>query len=408
MKNTPESEIRERIDTRGRICFAEFMEIALYHPQGGYYTGPPVVGAEGDYFTSPAAHPVFGALIAVQLYRMWQELDHPSLFDAVEMGAGDGLLARDVVEYAPSLGTKFAGALRYTCIDRRTPKRAASSGAGRQHQVVSQDVPVRGVVGCLITNELVDAFPVHRFQVEAGAVKELFVTLDESNELGETLDEPCTPMLKKRLAALDLELPDGFSGEVNLAIGTWMRRMSDALERGFVVTIDYGYPAKVLYNSDRSTGTLKTYYRHAEGGNPYVHIGRQDMTAHVDFSLIASEGQAMGLRPLALMPQSEFLKRLGFRAMLEGLRSMRLTRRELSANTMAMLELVKPEGLGGFGVLIQERGTGVDSDAQLALDPAAAIDLPVPLQGPEHTPLMEGRYPHVAMDMDELWPTGNR
>ena len=92
-------------------------------------------------------------------------------------------------------------------------------------------------------------------------------------------------------AALDLELPDGFSGEVNLAIGTWMRRMSDALERGFVVTIDYGYPAKVLYNSDRSTGTLKTYYRHAEGGNPYVHIGRQDMTAHVDFSLIASEGQ---------------------------------------------------------------------------------------------------------------------
>ena len=407
MKNTPESEIRERIDTRGRICFAEFMEVALYHPKGGYYTGPSMIGAEGDYFTSPAAHPAFGAMIAVQLHRMWQTLSHPSPFDAVEMGAGEGLLARDIVEYAPSLGTKFADALRYTCVDRRAPKKADSLGVGRMHPLVSQDLPLRNVVGCLITNELVDAFPTHRFRIEAGGVKEVFVTLDERNELSETLGEPCTPLLEERLDTLGLDLPDEFSGEINLAVGPWMRRVSDALQRGFVLTIDYGYPAEALYSSDRSRGTLQTFYRHSEGGSPYTHIGRQDMTAHVDFSLVASEGEALGLRPIGLISQSTFLKRLGFQAMLNQLRSMGVTRKELSANTMAMLELVKPEGLGGFGVLIQERATGINSDSQLAIDPVTLVELPVPLRGPEHMPLLEGRYPDAAMDMEELWP-GNR
>ena len=280
--------------------------------------------------------------------------------------------------------------------------------AGRLHRIVSQDVPLRGIVGCLITNELVDAFPVHRFRIEAGGVKEVFVTLDERSELGETLGEPCTPLLTERLDALGLDLPDEFSGEINLDVGPWMRRVSDALERGFVLTIDYGYPAQALYSSDRSRGTLQTFYRHSEGGSPYTHIGRQDMTAHVDFSLVASEGESLGLRPVALTSQSAFLKQLGFRTMLNRLRSMSLTRRELSANTMAMLELVKPEGLGGFGVLIQERGTGLDSDAELAIDSAALAGLPVPLRGPEHTPLLEGRYPEAAMDMEELWPGDGR
>ena len=184
-----------------------------------------------------------------------------------------------------------------------------------------------------------------------------------------------------------------------------MREVSDGLERGFVLTIDYGYPEEVLYGADRSAGTLKTYYHHSEGGSPYVRIGRQDMTAHVDFSSVISEGEALGLRPLTLMSQSSFLKALGFQTMLGRLKTSRHSRLELSANTMAMLELVKPEGLGGFGVLIQERGSGVASYLDLMPAPEAPPNLPCPLLGPEHTPLMEGRYPHLAMDFDELWPS---
>ena len=381
------------------------MQVALYHPMGGYYTSGRAIGAAGDYFTSPAAHPAFGALIAVQLHRMWQLLDSPSTFDVIEMGAGDGLLAAAVAGHAPALGQRFAQALRYVRVDRRVARETAVHTKVRRHRLVAGGVPVRNAVGCFISNELLDAFPVHRFRVEGRAVKELFVTLDEHDELAEALGDPCTPMLEQRIRQLGFELGDGFSGEVNLGIGPWMRAVSDALERGFVLTIDYGYPAKVLYGADRSAGTLKTYYHHSEGGSPYVRIGRQDMTAHVDFSSVIAEGEALGLRPLTLMPQSSFLKGLGVQAMLDRLKTVQLSRGELSANTMAMLELVKPGGLGGFGVLIQERDSGVASYLDLAPAPEAAPNLPTPLLGPQHTPLMEGRYPHLAMDFDELWPS---
>lgn len=405
MNDTPESEIRGLIDAKGSICFAEFMQVALYHPMGGYYTSARGIGAAGDYFTSPAAHPAFGALIAVQLHRMWQLLDSPSTFDVIEMGAGDGLLAAEVAGHAPALGQRFAQALRYVRVDRRVAPETAAHTDVRPHAVAAVGVPVRNVVGCFVSNELLDAFPVHRFRVEGSALKELFVTLDEHDELTEALEDPCTPMLEQRIRQLGFELGDGFSGEVNLGIRPWMREVSDALEQGFVLTIDYGYPAEILYSADRSAGTLKTYYHHSEGGSPYLRIGRQDMTAHVDFSSVISEGEALGLRPLTLMTQSSFLKGLGFQSMLDRLKTAQLTRRELSANTMAMLELVKPEGLGGFSVLIQERGSGVANCSELMPTPEAALNLPIPLLGPEHTPLMEGRYPHLAVDFDELWPS---
>ncbi len=406
MKDTPESEIRGLIEAEGSICFADFMQVAVYHPTGGYYTGARAIGAAGDYFTSPAAHPVFGALIAVQLHRMWQVLDSPSAFDVIEMGAGDGLLAAEVAGHAPALGQRFARALRYVRVDRRVARETAGQADARLHPVAAVGVPVRKAVGCFISNELLDAFPVHRFRVEGTAIKELFVTLDEHDEFTEALGDPCTPMLEQRIRQLGFELGDGFSGEMNLGIGPWMREVSDGLKRGFVLTIDYGYPAEVLYGADRSAGTLKTYYHHSEGGSPYVRIGRQDMTAHVDFSSVISEGEALGLKLLTLMPQSSFLKALGFQVMLDRLKTVQLSNRDLSANTMAMRELVKPEGLGGFSVLIQERGSGVASYSDLTPAPEAALNLPIPLLGPEHTPLMEGRYPHLAMDFDELWPSG--
>ena len=407
MKNSPESIIRDRVASRGKITFAEFMELALYHPQGGYYTSPSAFGAQGDYFTSPAAHPAFGALIAIQLQRMWEVLDRPPQFVAVEMGAGSGLLARDVVVYAAGMLPAFASSLRYVTLERYALPGEAPALPIDINRIITSGVPLKEVVGCFISNEIVDSFPVHRFQIHQGALKEINVSLDEHGRLTEALGQPSTPLLAQRLDDLGLSLPEGFRGELNLRVGPWMNEVSAALERGFVVTIDYGHEAGELYSQKRAEGTLQTHYRHTRGGSPYQHIGRQDITAHVDFLSIDSEGSSLGLQSLGLTTQSRFLKTLGFDAMLERLREKNLSQRQRDANVMAMLELVKPEGLGGFSVLVQERATGVKDLGRLAPTESAG-DIEAPLLRPDHIPLMEGRYPHLAWEPEDLWPFGQR
>ncbi len=401
------SVIKGRIRRCGRISFAEFMGLALYHPSSGYYASQPVFGAAGDYYTSPAAHPAFGALLAVQLARMWEVLKRPALFYVVEMGAGNGILARDILDFAPQLSDSFSRAIRYISIDRFAHVKVTVSG-GRVQRVLSDALPLRNVVGCLLSNELLDSFPVHRFQVEGGEVKEIFVTLDDGGNFVETLAAPSTPLREERVARLGLTLPEGFRGEVNLDIAPWMRQVSDALKRGFVLTIDYGYQASALYSPARSQGTLQTYYRHTNSASLYQRVGRQDMTAHVDLSLVISEGEALELNNLGLQTQADFLKSLGFDAMLGRVRSSALEARQKSANLAGMLELVKPDGLGAFRALIQERDTGVQDVSELAPDPSLVGGLAPPLLSQDHMPLMQGAYPETAWEPPpELWPFGN-
>jgi SAM-dependent MidA family methyltransferase len=192
---------------------------------------------------------------------------------------------------------------------------------------------------------------------------------------------------------------------VNPGLAAWTREVAGALDAGFALTIDYGHEADRLYSPERAGGTLQTTYRHAPGSGPYDHIGEQDITAHVDFSALVAEGEAAGLRPLALLTQSRFLRGHGLDRWRRMLGGEGLTQRERDANTMGMLDLVRPEGLGGFKVLVQEKGTGIEDVGRLlapeALRPG---DLPVPLLGPEHLSLIEARYPHAAWDPADLWP----
>ncbi|MDP6402752.1 MAG: SAM-dependent methyltransferase [SAR202 cluster bacterium] len=381
------------------------MGLALFDPEGGYYTDEALFGPAGDYFTSPATHPAFGALVAVQLQRMWEVLGHPARFTVVEMGAGNGLLASDVVEYAAGMSSDFSGCLNYVAVDRFRPADESKAPDGA-HRIIADGVPLSQVTGCFLSNELVDSFPVHRFQIHLGAVNEIYVALNEDGAFTEVVAEPSTPLLAGRIEELALSLPDGFRGEVNLGIPPWLSQVSNALKRGFVVTIDYGYEAAELYSQARAGGTLQTYYRHTQGGSPYQRVGRQDITAHVDFSALGSAGNSLGLQLLGLPTQARFLRDLGFEAMRQKVRGQGLGDRERNANTMAMLELVKPEGLGGFKVLVQERGTGVTGLGQLAPAESVLGQLDVPPLGPRHMPLMEGRYPHLEWDPGDLWPFG--
>ena len=403
-----EQAIRDRIRRQGKITFAEFMQLALYHPVDGYYTDDSPFGAAGDYYTSPAVHPAFGALLAVQLFTMWQCMGEPADFTVVEMGAGSGMLADDIRAYAARLPDGFADRLRYITIDRYAPTDAPTDASESASAVATErlratNVPLRGVLGCFISNEFVDAFPVHRFKMSGGKALEVYVALDDADEFVEALDKPSTPLLAERLDRLGFRLADGHSGEVNLHVKPWLGDVARALGKGFVITIDYGYQAAELYSRRRKFGTLQTYFRHTEGSSPYQRVGRQDITAHVDFSSLQYEGKVAGLHTIAYMTQAELLRALGMDELLRKVRTMPLSQHERNANVMALRELVKPDGLGGFKALIQEKGTGVTASASLAPPESVRWALSPPMLSSRHMPLMEGRYPHTGWEAPSLW-----
>lgn len=335
----PQRRIREQIESDGPITFAEFMDEALYG-DGGYYTRPRRISPDGDYFTSPSSHPAFGGLIAVQLRNFWELLGQPDVFDAVELGSGDGTLARDVVDYARLLGGGFSEALRYTEFDRST-----SDPVG---------LPA-GITGCVLSNELLDAFPVHRFVINGGEVLELYVRV-EDGVLVESVGPVSSPEIAERVAPFISDLPDGYHGEVNLGLGAWADRVAGILGRGYVLTIDYGEMAKELYRPGRTEGSLRAYYRHTLSQNPFQHVGDQDLTAHVDFSAVDAELATTGFDALGTTTQTAFLDRLGIRSLLAHLPGLGLPASEVDRNRMPMLWLARPDGLGRFKVAFHSRG----------------------------------------------------
>ena len=406
MPNYPELKIRDSINRKGKITFAEFMQLALYHRNGGYYTGALGIGASGDYFTSPTAHPVFAALITMQLHRMWEILGEPTIFYVVEMGAGTGILGREVVSYAGELPNSFSGALRYVTLERRAVIDIETNKHDNLLQVLSSvhSMPLKNIVGCFISNELMDCFPVHRFKIRQGSILEIYVTLDKQSEFIEVFGEPSTPLMIDHLKDLIAILPEGFTGEIRLNIKPWVEQISGALDKGFVVTIDYGYETKDMCYQNRFDGTLQTYHQHMQGSNPYRYIGSQDITADVDFSRLELEGELVGLRSLELLSQSDFLKSLGFEQMRYRLLKKMLTQKCHDANMMAMLELIKRDGLGRFKVLIQEYDTGVSDIKQLVPRTALRNKVDVPLLSSKYMSLMEGKYSHLADYTEGLWP----
>ncbi len=403
MSNYLETKIRDSINRKGKITFAEFMQFALYHRNAGYYTSHNRIGSAGDYYTSPTAHPVFAALITIQLHRMWEILGEPETFYVAEMGSGTGILGRAVVSYAKTLQSSFYCALRYITLERRTVQ---TNKQKNLLHVISDvySIPLKSVVGCFISNELIDCFPVHRFRIKHGSILEIYVTLDKESEFIEVLGEPSTSFMIDSLKDLIHIFPEGFTGEVRFNIKPWMKQISSALDKGFVMTIDYGYEKKDMCHRNRFNGTIQTYHEHIQGSNPYRYIGSQDITADVNFSHLETEGKLVGLQSLELLPQEDFLKGLGFDQMRHRLLKKRLSQRCHDANMMAMLQLIKSDGLGKFKVLIQEYNTGVSDTKQLLPGTDLKNLGDVPLLSSEYMPLMEGKYVHLTGYMDDLWP----
>jgi SAM-dependent MidA family methyltransferase len=403
-----EAEIRRRIHRKGAITFAEFMEIALFWPAGGYYLSGEPFGASGDYYTSPLAHPAFGALLAVQLFQMWRLMGCPNPFHVVELGAGNGLLGRDITNYGQHLSPEFQRSLRYVCQDRRV-----HSGAEKEvlnaSRIVSSGIPLRGVKGCVLSNEFLDSFPVHQVRKHQGRLQEVCVAL-EGDEFVEMLGEPSTQELSQRLERLGIELAEGQTAEINLGLDQWADEVSSALDKGFVLTTDYGHPAAQLYSSEvRPRGTLTTYYRHVQTDAPFLRIGRQDMSAQVDFTSVINGGHRAGLEPMGLTTQGGFLHNLGLGNFLKRLPALGLSISEAQANRAGLVDLARPGGLGDFKVLVQAKNLGQPRlwGFEHSNEAADFINsLPVPLLTPQHISLLEGRYPQAEYEvkLEILWP----
>jgi SAM-dependent MidA family methyltransferase len=357
--------ILDRIGIKGKITFAEFMAGCLYEPGLGYYTSPgKKVGAEGDFYTSSNVHQVFGRLIAREIHRMWQTMDEPGEFDIVEVGAGNGRLAADVMNALAELDRGFYAAVTCRLIEAEPSLRELQRemlGAHLNKVAWSDpaDLADRRLSfrGCLYSNELIDSFPVHLVEMTPAGLKEVYVTAS-ADDFGEVISEPSTPELAAYLERLGITLLPGQRAEINLAAPAWLKSAATALGRGFVMTIDYGFTAAELYAPHRKNGSLLCYYRHTIEENPYLRVGQQDITSHVDFTTLIAIGEQAGLDTVWFGEQYRFLMGAGIMEEMMRLEQSAMTESERLKNRLGLKKLMLPDGGMGdtFKVLIQSKG----------------------------------------------------
>jgi SAM-dependent MidA family methyltransferase len=359
--STENSALKQRVVDlaleRGGISFREFMETVLYEPRLGYYTGGrETIGREGDYLTSPEVSPIFGAMIGRQLREMWVAMGRPERFDVVECGAGNGTLARDILTWSHRAAAELHAAISYRIVEPnpalRARQRLVLESADLAGRTSWEEAVPQETEGCMLSNELLDAMPVHRVAVESGVLREVYVAW-EGGRFREELRAPSLEVIGY-FDALGLLPGEGCHAEVNLAALDWVRDAARALAAGFFLTFDYGYEAEELYAPWRKDGTLLGFYRHNPSTDPYARIGRQDLTSHVDFTSVRRAGEAAGMTTLRLASQSEYLAGLGITEALEHAPEGDLE--EMFARRRAVMELLDPGGLGRIKVLVQAKG----------------------------------------------------
>ena len=377
-----ENLLVECILADGPLPFSKFMEDCLYHPEYGYYmTTRQRIGREGDFYTSSSVHALFGQLIARQLHQMWEILGCPANFVIAEQGAGEGYLCLDILNALAGDSPEFYSLLEYRIVEISAKNRARQAQLLSRHQHVvnwCQQSDLAGMIGCYLSNELIDAFPVHIVEKRDGKLLEAYVAV-ENGTFQEILQDPSTEELANYLEWVGAELAEGNRAEINLVAPSWMRNVAGLLQRGFVLTIDYGYLAGELYAPWRTTGTLMCYYQHTSGENPYIRLGEQDLTAHVDFSALIKAGEESGLQQLFYGDQCKFLMGLGFVDALLAAQAREKEPHRAQALRLTLKNLILPEGGMGeiFKVLIQGKGVA----PQNLLCARSLSDLPLSVQG---------------------------
>jgi SAM-dependent MidA family methyltransferase len=352
--------LRSEIVAGGPITFARYMDVVLYDSERGYYRSADArPGRAGDFLTAPEAHPIFGHALARQLDDVWERLGRPDPFVVREHGAGTGALAAAILAGLRTDGSGLDRAIRYRPVEvderRLAALRDRLAGAGLAGALERDDG--RPIVGAVVANEVLDALPVHRLTIVGGRLLELFVGWRDGAFV-DVPGEPSTPDLAARLEAEGVTLAEGQRAEVCLTLERWVAGVAEGLERGLVLLIDYGYPATELYDPvRRRDGTLRAYVRHTVHDDPYRHVGRQDLTAHVDVTAVERAAASAGLERLGMTTQAEFLASLGAGDLLVALQSDPGTTiaSYLEARS-ALARMLDPAAMGRFRVMCFGRG----------------------------------------------------
>ncbi len=335
------------IRNHGPLTVADYMELALYHPQFGYYTSAPRrSGRAGDFHTSVDVGPLFGEIVAAQLGELWQLLRDSGApeFHLVECGAGDGRLARDVLDAAARTNRDFYEALHVSLCDRspaaaEAQRATLASHAGRV-TVGCPDIP-GDITGAIVANELLDALPVHRVAIKDGLLHELHIA-EREGTLHEVPLPPSSGRIGSWLSMLNVPLPEHVIAEVGLAGDEWIANAAAALQRGVLMLFDYGAAAEQLFSPLHGSGTLMSFRKHIPDADHWLQSpGECDITSHVNFTAVSAGAERGGLVKLGQVDQTYFAINLGVTAMLNDEPTVPALRRRLAARTLLI-----PGGMG--------------------------------------------------------------
>lgn len=377
MKQNQQSELSKKIIENinhhplKRITFYDFMNMALYAPKLGYYTKNKIkIGKQADFYTSTSVSSVFGHTIARHFAELFPYISDEGKNMILEMGGGDGRLARDVLD---ELKENYPGIYfnsTYYMLEVSPFHQEIQYELLKDHldrmiwiqQLEELPVPFNGII---FSNELVDSFPVHKVKKRNGKIEEIYVTWNEQDHsFAEVVDEVSDNRLITYFMEQNIDLREGQTAEVNLDAIEWINSIGRLMNRGYVLTIDYGYPVEELYASHRHEGTLMCYYQHVANDHPYENIGNQDITTHVNFSVLMDVGEKIGLHTVWFTTQSYFLLNNGILNELKEIQLESLERRDLFKDealkvNRAIRQLITPGEMGEtFKVLIQQKNIG--------------------------------------------------
>ena len=344
----------------GPMTFRDFMQAALYDAESGYYqTGRLKIGAAGDYATASNVHAAFGATLARAFAQLWREAFDGQPLLLVEMGAGTGRLAADVLAALRDEEAALFRDAHYIIVEQSpamlTHQREQLMGFGeRVRWRTLEEIERDPITAIFFSNELLDALPVHRVRRQVGGIQEQFVVV-EGERLALCWDTPTAPALARYVERLGLPLRDHQVIEVNLDALTWLAQVARAIRSGFLLTIDYGDEAALLHAPDRAGGTLRSFYRHRLIDSPLARVGEQDITSSVNFTALIEGGRERGFETLSYERQTTFLLRHGLIERVAAMHKADETLEDMKAR-LAVKNLFVPGGASdNFRVLIQRK-----------------------------------------------------
>lgn len=345
--------IRAEIETKGPISFERFMELALYHPVYGYYMRERMPWERaGDYITAPQLTAIFGELISLQLREFWELMGRKRDFFVVEIGPGDGKLARDILLFLREHDAQFFNSIRYVLVEKNEHFRQIQKKNLEIFPNVSffkEISELEEFEGVFLTNEVFDSLPVRILKIDE-EVKEIYVGL-ENGDFVEVPHEASKEVVEY-LKMLSVPKRRNFRTELCLRMADLIREISGKLKSGFMLTVDYGLTSKEYFMPERRKGTLLCYFRHRFHENPFINVGDQDITSHVNFSLYKIFCEDSGLRTVGFCPLGTFLVSLGLVDVL------RLRGESLSAEELMKIKaVITPYGFGeNHRVIVNSKG----------------------------------------------------